>query len=624
MAEVKKETLEFDAEIGKVLDLMINSLYTNKEIFLRELLSNASDACDKLRYQLNVDSVLAEKIENDEIKISIALNEKEKTITISDNGIGMSKDELIKNLGTIARSGTQRFMKELSQDEKKGNELIGQFGVGFYSSFMIAEKVTVTSSKAGTKVVNVWESTGAGKFSIGASNEKVRGTKIVLHLKEDSVKFLDSFTVKGLVKTYSDHVPFPIELEGEKEGDATEIINSSQAIWARSKSTIKADDYNTFYKTLSHDLEDPWMVLHNSVEGILTYTNLLFIPKKKPFDLFHPDRKSHIKLYVKKVFITEDNIELIPPYLRFMKGVIDSQDIALNISRETLQNNALISKIRSGLVKKVLGELSKKFKKDKESYLEFWNNFGPVLKEGLCEHTSDKEKIFDISLFKSLNSPDKYISLSEYAENMKEEQKEIYYLIGSDVAMMQNSPQIEYFKEKNIDVLFFVDGVDDFWVTTGAKYQDKEFKSATRADRGDSNISEEDKEKQETADKSLEALLNYLKEELKDLVSDVKTSTKLTSSPVCLVASDSGMDIRIERMLIEQGQLKEASKKILEINPNHKIINKLNDNLGKDNNLVKNIALTLYDQACILEGETIKDPVSLAKRITDLLEKNVA
>ncbi len=627
----KTEKMKFDAEISKVLDLMIHSLYTNKEIFLRELLSNASDACDKLRYLINTDEKLAQNLQDQKFKISIATDSKAKTLTISDNGVGMSKEEMISNLGTIARSGTERFAANIAKkDDAKNNELIGQFGVGFYSSFMVANKVEVVSSKAGEEKTYLWQSSGKGEFEIQELDEQIRGTKITLHLKEEEIEFLDSFRIKNIVTTYSEHIPFTIELIGQKDEKdskddkteiANEILNSGGAIWTKDKSSIKKEDYEAFYKSLSHDIEAPYLTLHNKAEGILEYTNLLFVPNKKPFDLFHPDRKSHIKLYAKKIFITEENVKLLPSYLRFVRGVVDSSDLTLNVSRETLQSNAIITKISSAIVKKILNELKKKFEKDRATYEIFWDNFGAVIKEGLCEYTTNKEKILDISLFKSLKFPEKYISINDYLENIKKDQKEIYYLIGSDINVMKNSPQLEGLKEKDVDVLFFLDGVDDFWVTTGTQYKEKDFKSVTRISVDDEANDDKKDKKDDEKESVLSGLLAYLKDELKNEVADVKISKKLTSSPVCLVAGDSGMDIRIERMLREQGQLKEASKKILEINKNHRIVKNL-DNLFKTDKIqAKEIAFTLFDQACILEGESIKDPISFSQRITRLLEK---
>lgn len=620
------ETHKFDAEIGKVLNLVINSLYTNKDIFIRELLSNASDACDKLRYEQNINPDLAKKLENQELKISIKIDEKNKTLEINDTGIGMSREELLNNLGTIAKSGTQNFIENLSDNDKKSNELIGQFGVGFYSSYMVADKVEVTSAKAGSEETYIWSSEGKGEFTITESKEQVRGTKILLNLKKDMNNFLDKFSLKNIVKTYSDHISFPIELLTSEKDSAVEIINSAQAIWSKAKNEITAEEYNSFYKSISHSVSDPWLTIHNKAEGVIEYTNLLYIPSERPFDLFHPDRKCQVKLYVKKVFITEDNVELIPGYLRFLRGIVDSQDLPLNISRETLQNNAVIDKIRSSIVKKLYAELAKKLNKSKESYEKFWTNFGAVLKEGLCEYSVDKDKILDLCLFQTSKSAGKYITLNDYIENMQKDQKAIYCLIGNDISTLAESPQIEAFLAKDIEVIFLTDGVDDFWLSANPKYKDKELKSVTKSSN-DIEQNVEDK-KADNIDKKnqteLKDLLEIVKEALEEQVSEVRISKKLTSSPACIAANETGMDIRMERMLIEQGQLKEASKKIFELNAEHKIIQNMNNMIKTRKEEVIEYAKILFDQACIIEGETIKDPLQLAKRIGKLLEDNIA
>lgn len=622
----KAETLKFDAEIGKVLNLVINSLYTNKDIFLRELLSNASDACDKLRYQLNQDEKLAENFKEHELKISIQIDEKQKQITISDSGIGMSRDELIKNLGTIAKSGTQAFINKLDEKEQKVSDLIGQFGVGFYSGFMVANKMTVISNKAGSKKTHIWSSKGSGEFAISEAEEQIQGTKIILDLKDDAKEFLDSFRIKNIVKTYSDHIAFPIELVAIEKDASTEVLNSSQALWSKPKAQVKKDEYLSFYKAIAHAADEPWLTLHNHVEGVITYTNLLFVPTKRPFDLFHPDRKCQVKLYAKKVFITEDTVEIVPSYLRFLRGVVDSQDISLNVSRETLQNNAVVEKIKSGLVKKILAELAKQFKKDREKYQEFWENFGSVLKEGLCEYSVDKEKILDICLFKTSKSNGKNISLAEYIAGMREDQKEIYYLIGGDLESLQDNPQLEAFKAKDIEVLLLTDGVDDFWLTTFPKFQEKEFKAVTRVTDELDNIAKDKKaeEKKEKEAEELKDLVAYFKEVLADRAEDVKISHKLTESPVCLAAAATGMDLRMERIMLEQGQLQQATKKILEINPTHSIIKNLDKKLKDNKDQVADFAKLLFDQACIVEGEAIKEPTQLAKRISALLAEQLS
>lgn len=631
------ETMKFNAETGKILNLMINSLYTEKSIFLRELLSNASDACDKLRYLSSSDSELGQKLDDEhKFEILVKLNSKDNIISITDTGIGMSKEDLINNLGTIAKSGTENFLEQFSQDKNKAVELIGQFGVGFYSSFMVADKVEVISKKAGSDEVNKWVSEGKGEFSVSKTEiEHNIGTEIILYLKEDEKKFIDRFEVKNIIRTYSDHIAFPIKLESDEDKQPeAETVNSSQAIWSKNKAEVTDEEYNTFYKSIAHAVDDPWLVLHNRNEGVIEFTNLLFIPTKKPFDLFHPDRKTRVKLYVKKVFITDDNVDLIPAYLRFVKGIVDSQDLHLNISRDTLQNNAVIDKIRASLVKRVLAELAKKKTKKPAEYLNFWQDFGAVIKEGLCEYSNDKEKIFDICLFKTSKSGDNYISLNEYIDRMKDGQKDIYYLIGNDTDSLLLNPQLEIFNQKDIEVVFLTDPVDDFWVTSFPAYKEKSFKSIARMSDADfaeldgkevdadKKNSEKENKEEEKISKDLEALVNFINENLNDKIKEARITKKLSKSPACLAIAEGSMDFRMERMLLEQGQLKEASKKILEINPEHKIIKALVTKLKDEKNkeFVKDAVLTLFDQSCIIEGEAISNPADLVSRISSLLE----
>ena len=435
-SENNKNEFEFDVEVGKVLSLMINSLYTNKDIALRELIANASDACDKLRYEATQNADILQK--DEELKISIEINKDKKQISLTDNGIGMSKKELIDNLGTIARSGTEKFVKSLakSKNEKENVDLIGQFGVGFYSSFMVADQVEVISSKFSEKTCNKWTSKGSSKFSIDKADKEEaieRGTKIVLHLKDDATDFLDRFHVKHVVQTYCDHINVKIELipDNAEAGASIETLNSASALWKQPKSEIKKEQYENFYKQMSHLPDSPFMTLHNSAEGLVSYTNLLFIPSTKPFDLFHPDRKSSIKLYVKKVFISEE-LSLVPAWLRFLRGLIDSDDLPLNISRETLQHNIVLEKIKKAVVNKVLSELKKKSNKEEEEFLKFWNNFGAVLKEGLCESSEFREKTLEICRFATSKSDGKLITLSEYLDRVKKNQDKIYYLTGEN------------------------------------------------------------------------------------------------------------------------------------------------------------------------------------------------
>ena len=626
MASKNKETLKFSAEISKVLQLMIHSLYTNKDIFLRELISNASDACDKLRYEALTRPELMQG--EGDLKIAIAVNKDAGTLTLTDNGIGMSRDEMVNNLGTIARSGTQEFMSKLEGGEA-ASSLIGQFGVGFYSSFMVADKVSVTSTRAGSGESWQWESQGDGEFSITQADAAPRGTAITLHLKEGDDQYLDTFRLRHIAQTYSDHISFPISLKDEKEG-TEETVNTGSALWTRNKSEITPEQYTEFYHHVAHSPDEPWLTLHNKAEGKLEYTNLLFIPNMKPFDLFHPERKRRVKLFVRRVFITEENVEVVPAYMRFLRGIVDSQDLPLNISRETLQHNPMITKIRDSLVARVLSELKKK-SSDEENYLKFWNNFGPVLKEGLCESVSPKEQILEACRFYSTNAEGiATTSLDDYVSRMKEGQEDIYYLTGERLETLRGSPQLEGFAKRGIEVLLLCDHVDDFWVNVITHYKGKKLHSVTRADidldavAGASNKDEEKTEKPTT--EKMDALCERIREILGASVKDVRTTDKLTSSAVCLAVEEGAMDFRLERFLIEQKQLSGASAKILEINPEHGIIRSLlsrldNSGASKD---VEDTVWVLFDQARILEGEAIADLAAYTRRVQSLMEKSLA
>ena len=570
----------FDVEVGKILNLMINSLYANKDVALRELVSNASDACDKMRYLIAQNSEIAD----DELKITITTNKEKKQLIIVDNGIGMNQEDLIENLGTIAKSGTENFIKSLTGDKQKDVQLIGQFGVGFYSCFMIAKSVEVITKKYNEDQAWHWQSEGSAQFTINESEEKIstRGTKIILHLKDDATDFFDRFHIKHVVQTYSDHINFKIDFipENIEAGAKIETLNSASALWKKPKDQITAEQYQNFYKHISHLPGEPYLTLHNNVEGAVSYTNLLFIPSSKPFDLFHPDRKTSVKLYVKRVFISED-LSLVPACMRFLRGLIDSDDLPLNISRETLQHSVVIDKIRKNVVNKVLSELKKKANDDEEKYLEFWNNFGAVLKEGLCESSEFREKILEICRFYSSKSPDKYITLAQYLERAKANQDKIYFLTGESVEKIKSSPQLEIFLKKDVEVLYLIDAVDEFWVTVALPYKDKELQSINRHDVDLENVEKKTEEKNEDeneeskkADDSkdvtnskYQGLLDFIKNILGDKIQEARISKKLTDSPVCLAVDSRAMDIRLERYLLEQKQLNSASAKIFEINP---------------------------------------------------------
>ena len=640
MSENNKEKFEFGVEIKKMLKLMIHSLYSNKDVAIRELISNASDACDKLRYKATQDDKLWE--DDKELKIKIEINKDKKTISIIDNGIGMERAELISQLGTIAKSGTEAFLKSLDENDAKNANLIGQFGVGFYSSFMIADKVEVISRKAGKKKVNKWTSNGEGTYSIEEVNEEYsRGTRITLYLKKDEEQFLDKIYLGNIIKLYSDHIDFPVELQMDDGHFKT--MNSASALWTRPKNEITKEQYNEFYTHISHMPGEPFMILHNKAEGIIEFTNLLFIPDKKPIDLYLPtDRESKIKLYVKRVFITDDAVQLLPPFLRFVRGIVDSEDLPLNINRESLQYNNLVEKIKKSLTKRVISELEKKLNDEPEKYKEFWDNFGSVIKEGLCEGSIFGSDIMNICIFYSSKSPDKMITLKEYIDRMKDKQENIFYITGDNIEALENSPQMEGFKDRGIEVLYLTDTVDNFWVTTQHDFQGKELKSITREDidlnnlngelekteenKEDIKFDDENKSKEENAknitESQYDGLITFIKEVLKDKIKDVKISKKLTSSPVCLVADKQAMDIRLERYLLDQKQIPYAMKKIIEINPKHQIIQNINANLSKPEKLteLQELVNLLFDEACIIEGEPIANPGEFAKMLNKLLE----
>ncbi|MDP7426277.1 MAG: molecular chaperone HtpG, partial [Rhodospirillales bacterium] len=511
MAKAKTESkpekkLEFQAEVTKVLDLVVHSLYSNKEIFLRELISNASDACDKLRYLSLTENNLIDP--GTEFGITLSVNEKAKSITVADNGIGMNHDELIENLGTIARSGTTAFLESLSGDEKKDADLIGQFGVGFYSCFSVAKKVEVASRRAGENQAWLWSSEGAGSFTITESERDTQGSTVTVYLDKDSKEYLEDARIRNIVKTYSDHISLPINLETTKDtnksGETTsDQINTGSAIWTRSKSDITEEQYKEFYHHVGHVFDDPWLTLHNRVEGKIEYTNLLYVPSSRPFDLMNPERKHRVKLYVKRVFITDDCEDLMPHFLRFVHGIVDSEDLPLNVSREMLQHNVLVGHIKKALVKRIFSELKKKATKKAEEYATFWDNFGAVLKEGLYEDHENREKLLELVRFKSTES-DNLVSLEDYVGRMNEGQEEIFYISGEDTETLKSSPQIEGFKSRGVEVLLMTDPIDEFWLPMVHVFNEKSFKSVTSGDIDIGKIKRsdeagEEKEKPEAA-----------------------------------------------------------------------------------------------------------------------------
>ena len=620
-----EEKLVFQAEVSRLLDIVANSLYSDKEIFLRELISNSSDACDRLRYAALTDAALL--AEDPEFKITLAADKKASTLTITDNGLGMNRDDLIENLGTIARSGTAAFVEQLDQKDADVS-VIGQFGVGFYSAFMVADQVEVAACKAGEGQGWHWVSDGKGEFTVTESDDApARGTRITLHLKKDQKDYLEPERLRKIVKTYSDHIAIPVTLEGETE----EALNAASAIWTRPKSEISDEQYKEFYHHVGHGFDDPWMRLHFKAEGTIEYTGLLFIPTSKPFDLFDPSRRHKVKLYVKRIFITDECEELLPSYLRFLRGVIDSEDLPLNVSREMLQQNPTLTKIRKAVVKRVLNELSKKADKAPDDYRVFWDSFGSVLKEGLYEDGDQKEKLLELVRFASTGGEEP-TSLAGYLERMKDGQEAIYYITGEGRDAVERSPQLEGFKAKGVEVLLLTDPIDEFWISAVAAYQDKPFKSVTRGGAELDKVADDEGAKSEETETpaaegaSLDALIAFVKLTLKDQVKDVRASERLTESAVCLVADEGDMDIHLERMLKQHRQLEQVSQRILEINPRHPMIKCLSERLGEkgSGSDLDEAAHLLLDQARILEGEHLPDPVSFAKRLSEFVTRGLA
>ncbi|MDD9899549.1 MAG: molecular chaperone HtpG [Alphaproteobacteria bacterium] len=620
------EQLQFQAEVSRLLDIVTNALYTEREIFLRELISNAADACDRLRYEAIEKPELAAG--DTDYKISIRFDAAARTITVSDNGIGMDRDALVKNLGTIAHSGTREMVKSLGDGSKKDVNLIGQFGVGFYSAFMVAEKVEVVSKKAGDDTAHVWISDGRGSYTIDETLKDIRGTEITLHIKDEASEFLLEERLKEVIKKYSDHIGFPVVMG---EGDGAITVNSGGALWARSKNDVTEDQYKEFYLGVSGTmpLDEPWHTLHWHAEGAFEYRCLLFVPAMKPFDLYDPRRHHGVKLYVKRVFITEGVEALIPPFLRFVKGVVDSEDLPLNISREMLQSNPLIAKMSAAIVKKILTELEDRAKKDIEEYAQFWTLFGAVVKEGLYDAHAHREQLCRVARFWSSES-NLLVSLDEYVERMKEGQEHIYYISAPTVEAARMSPQLEAFKAKDIEVLFMVDTIDEFWLPIQGEYKQKKFKSVTRGSseldkiKGDAENDNSNDDSTDTGE-AMEKLLSRLRDVLKDEVKDVTLSERLVNSPVCLVAPENDLDIHMQRILKQQQDYDGKHTHILEINKKHPVIKKLEAMAANDAaaETLADTALLLLDQAKIIEGEPLKNPTAFVERLSRAIEKGL-
>jgi len=632
--EAQKETLEFQAEVSQVLNLVIRSLYSNKEIFLRELISNASDAAEKLRFEALSDDGLYEDDAN--LRIRISVDEESGTITIDDNGIGMSRQEVGETIGTIASSGTKKFLEKMTGDQSEDSQLIGQFGVGFYSAFIVADKVTLITRRAGLGPEHgvKWVSSGEGNYSVENVDSPQRGTRITLHLREDDKEFLQPYRLRSIVSKFSDHIAMPIEMleeippamdeEGEEKKEEKtpewEKVNKGTALWMRNKSEISAEDYNEFYKSVGHDFEDPLLHVHNRVEGKNEYTSLLFVPSRAPFDMWDREQKHGVKLYVRRVFIMDEADKLMPHYLRFVKGVVDSDDLPLNVSREILQHDKKIDSIRSANVKRILDSLEKLAKKDEEKYQAFWKEFGRVLKEGPAEDFANKEKIGGLLRFATTKSEgnEETVSLDQYIENMVEKQEKIYYITGDTLASAKNSPHLEIFKKKDIEVLLLTDRVDEWLVSHLTDYKDKHLQSIAK---GQLDLGElEDKEEKEQLEKVAEehkSLIERISESLGEAVKEVRVSSRLTESPACLVVGDYDMSQNMARVLKQIGQDAPMPTPIMEINVEHPLLTRMDSEADEDR--FKDMAKLVFDQALLAEGGQLEDPAGFVHNMNKLM-----
>jgi molecular chaperone HtpG len=615
--------MQFQTEVNQLLKLMIHSLYSNKEIFLRELISNASDAADKLRFEALTDDALYEG--DSELRIRVSYDKDKRTITIEDNGIGMNRNEVVENIGTIARSGTQQFLKSLTGDQARDAQLIGQFGVGFYSAFVIADKVTIRTRRAGLGPEHGvrWESAGEGEYSIETIEKTNRGTQVTLHLREGEDEFLDDFRLQNIIRKYSDHISLPIVMPSAEEDKAGEeiTVNRASALWTRAKKDISEDEYHEFYKHIAHDWEAPLAHLHNQVEGKYSYTSLFFIPRHAPFDLWDRDRRQGIKLYVKRVFIMDDSENLMPNYLRFVRGIVDSDDLPLNVSREILQRNKVIDSIKSASVKRTLGALESMAKDQPEDYAVFWENFGKVMKEGPAEDFGNKEQIARLLRFASThNDSDKQdVSLQAYVERMKEGQEKIYYISADNYAAACNSPHLEIFRKKGIEVLLLTDRVDEWLTSHLGEFDGKPLQSVAKGDLDLGNLEdEEEKEAQKKAADEHKDLLEKIRNVLgENKVKDVRVTHRLTASPACLVVEEGEISTHLERLLKEVGQPAPSVKPILEINTGHPLVEKFKNE--PDDQRFNDWANILFDQALLSEGGQLEDPASFVQRLNELL-----
>ncbi|MFK8048013.1 MAG: molecular chaperone HtpG [Halioglobus sp.] len=630
-AEVKKETMGFQTEAKQLLHLMIHSLYSSKEIFLRELISNSSDAIDKLRFEALADDSLLEG--QSEFQIQVDVDKEANTITISDNGVGMTRDEVIENLGTIAKSGTAAFLETLTGDQQKDSQLIGQFGVGFYSGFIVADRLEVHTRKAGTSAEEgvLWESHGEAEFSIESSPKETRGTSIVLHLKSDAAEFADDFRVRSVIKKYSDHISVPVMMakppappaEGEEpEENPTieyEAVNAATALWTRSRSEVSDEEYHEFYKHVSHDYQDPLHWSHNKVEGKLEYTSLLYLPKQAPFDLWNREANTGLKLYVQRTFIMDDAEQFLPTYLRFVKGVVDSNDLSLNVSREILQQDPAVESMRSALTKRVLDMLSKLAKAEGDDYAVFWKEFGQVLKEGPAEDFGNKEKIAKLLRFSTTHTDleEQDQSLDDYVSRMAESQEKIYYVVAENFNTAKNSPHLEVFRKKGIEVLLLSDRVDDWLMNHLQEFDGKSFQDVGRGELDLPAESEEEKAEQEKLAKDNEGLVERLAKVLESRVAEVRATNRLTDSAACLVVGDYDMGAQMRRIMEAAGQEVPESKPILEVNPAHPLVTILDQEADEDR--FADLASIVFDQAHLAEGGQLDDPAAYVSRLNKLL-----
>ena len=621
----QKESMAFQAEVKQLLQLMIHSLYSNKEIVLRELISNASDAADKLRFEAVTNGSLYEG--DSDLKIRISFDKAARTLTIADNGIGMNRAEVISNIGTIAKSGTKEFLSALSGDQAKDANLIGQFGVGFYSAFILADKVTLTTCRAGEKEAVRWESKGEGDFTLEAAEKASRGTEIVLHLREGEDEFLNDWKLKSIIRKYSDHITLPIIMKKSewKDGeqvptDEDETVNKASALWARAKKDISDEEYQEFYKHVSHDFENPLVWSHNRVEGNQEYISLLYIPSKAPFDLYDRERRHGIKLYVKRVFIMEDAEKLMPQYLRFVRGVIDSADLPLNVSREILQSSRDVDAIKAGSTKKVLSILEDLAKDKPEDYATFWQEFGKVLKEGPGEDFANREKIASLLRFASTkeDTETQNVALKDYIARMQPEQEVIYYITADSFAAAKHSPHLEIFRKKGIEVLLMSDRVDEWLMSSLAEFEGKKFQSIAKGDLDLGKLeSDTEKEIQKKIEEESKSLVEKIKNTLGDAVKEVRVTHRLTDSPACLVAGEHDLSGNLARILKAAGQNAPESKPTLEINPSHKLVKRLEAETADEK--FSDLAHVLFDQALLAEGGTLEDPASFVRRMNGLI-----